>query len=122
VFAAARDITERKRAEEAVQRERQRLHDVLEMLPVYVVLLSPDYHVPFANRFFRERFGDALGRRCFEYLFQRQEPCDVCETYKALALNQPLEWEWTGRTAATTTFSIFRLRTRTAHLSLWRLA
>ncbi len=96
VFAAARDIAERKRAEEAVKRERQRLNDVLEMLPVYVVLLTPDYHVPFANRFFRERFGESQGHRCFEYLFQRQEPCDVCETYKVLKTNQPLEWEWTG--------------------------
>jgi PAS domain S-box-containing protein len=96
VFAAARDITERKQAEEAVKRERQRLNDVLEMLPVYVVLLTPDYHVPFANRFFRERFGESHGQRCFEYLFQRQEPCDVCETYKVLKTNRPLEWEWAG--------------------------
>ena len=59
VFAAARDVTERKRAEEAVAAERQRFNDVLETLPVYIVLLTPDYHVSFANRFFRERFGEA---------------------------------------------------------------
>ena len=69
---------------------------VLDMLPVYLVLLSPDYHVPFANRFFRERFGEAKGRRCFEYLFKRSEPCEVCETYKALKEMRPLEWNWTG--------------------------
>jgi PAS domain S-box-containing protein len=108
------DITERKEIEEALQKayemletrvqertaelnkERQRFNDVLEMLPAYVVLLTPDYHVPFANRFFEERFGKSGGRRCYEYLFQRTEPCETCETYKVLKTNAPNHWEWTG--------------------------
>ena len=92
----ATDITERKRVEEAVKAERQRFNDVLEMMPVYLLLLTPDYHVPFANRFFRERFGESHGRRCFEYLFGRTEPCEICEGYKVLKTMAPLEWEWTG--------------------------
>ena len=91
-----RDITERKRAEEALKVERQRFNDVLEMLPAYLVLLTPDHHVPFANRFFRERFGESHGQRCFEYLFGRSEPCEICETYTALKTMAPHEWEWTG--------------------------
>jgi PAS domain S-box-containing protein len=90
------DVTERKRAEEAVKAERQRFNNVLEMLPAYLVLLTPDYHVPFANRFFRERFGESHGRRCFVYLFGRSEPCEICDTYKVLKTMVPHEWEWTG--------------------------
>ncbi len=108
------DISERKLAEQALRRlnseleervarqteetrhERQRFNDVLEMLPAYVVLLSPDYYVRFANRFFRERFGEFRGRRCFEYLFGRDEPCEVCETYRVLKTNAPHRWEWIG--------------------------
>ncbi|RPI37032.1 MAG: PAS domain S-box protein [Nitrospiraceae bacterium] len=90
------EIAERTRAEEAVKIERQRLYAVLETLPVYVVLLSRDYHMPFANRFFRERFGESCGRRCFEYLFGRSEPCEICETYTALKTMAPHHWEWTG--------------------------
>jgi PAS domain S-box-containing protein len=93
---ALEDVTERKRAEKAVKEERQRFNDVLEMLPAYLVLLSPDYHVPFANRFFRERFGDSHGKRCFEYLFDRGEPCEICETYTVLKTKTPHQWEWTG--------------------------
>ena len=92
----ARDITERKRAKDAVEVERKRFNDVLEILPAYLVLLAPDYHVPFANRFFRERFGESHGRRCFEYLFGRSEPCEICETYTVLKTMAPHEWEWTG--------------------------
>ena len=90
------DVTKRKRAEEAVKEERQRFNDVLEILPVYLVLLTQDYHVPFANRFFRERFGESHGKRCFEYLFGRSEACETCETYTALKTMAPHEWEWTG--------------------------
>jgi len=90
------EIAERRRAEDAAKTERQRLYDVLETLPVYVVLLTPDYHVPFANRFFRERFGESHGRPCFEYLFNRTEPCEICETYSVLKTNAPHHWYWTG--------------------------
>ena len=84
------------RDRETINAERQRFNDVLEMLPVYVVLLTPDYHVPFANRFFRERFGESHGKRCFEYLFGRSEPCEVCETYTVLRTKTQHHWEWTG--------------------------
>lgn len=90
------EITEHKQAREAVNVERQRFNDVLEMLPAYVVLLTPDYHVPFANKFFTERFGESYGKRCFEYLFKRNEPCKNCETYKVMKTNAPHHWEWTG--------------------------
>ena len=96
VFAAARDITEKKRAEEAVSAEREKFNNILDVLPPYVVLLAPDYHVAFANREFRRRFGDHNGRRCYEFLFSRAEPCEICETYKVLQAKKPLEWKWTG--------------------------
>jgi PAS domain S-box-containing protein len=120
-IGALRERKEREKAEEALQKahdelelriqertgelgkvnqaldlERQRFNDVLESLPVYVILLAPDYHVPFANRFFRERFGESRGYRCYEYLFNRTEPCENCETYKVLKTNLPHHWEWTG--------------------------
>ncbi len=90
------EISERRRVGEALKAERQRLNDAMEMLPVYVALLTPDYHVPFANRTFRERFGEPCGRRCFEFLFERTEPCEDCQTYTALKTNARHEWRWTG--------------------------
>ena len=79
-----------------LQQEHQRLSDVLETLPAYLILLTPDYHVVFANRFFRERFGESHGRRCFEYLFGQSEACEICETYTVLKTKAPHHWEWTG--------------------------
>jgi len=87
--ALEEQIAELKTAKEAAKAERKRFHDVLETLPVYVVLLTPDYHVPFANRVFRELFGESHGRCCFEYLFGRTEPCKICETWSVLKTMKP---------------------------------
>ncbi len=108
------DVDETKKAEEALNKlneeleervlkrteqvsvERQRLYNVLETLPAYVILLDKDYCVPFANKVFRERFGESNGRRCYDFLFKRESPCENCETYKVLKTNGPHRWEWTG--------------------------
>jgi len=95
VQAILTDITKRKKAEEALQAERQRLHDVLEAIPIMVCLLTPDYHVAFANRAFREKFGESHGRRCYEYCFGKKEPCDFCETYRVLKTAKPHHWQVT---------------------------
>ena len=75
----ARNITQRKKAEEALKKlnenleelvrertkaavnERQRLYQVLETLPSYVILLDKNYHVAFANKVFRDLFGESKG-------------------------------------------------------------
>jgi PAS domain S-box-containing protein len=101
ILGTTQDITEQKRVSEMVKAERQRLFDVLETLPSYVALLDPDYHVPFANKYFRENFGESNGKRCFEYLFGRTEPCEICETYNVLKTMKPHSWEWTGPNAKT---------------------
>jgi PAS domain S-box-containing protein len=108
------DISDRKKAEEALSKlneeleerirqrteqvssERQRLYNVLETLPAYVILLDKDYCVPFANKVFRDRFGESRGRRCYDFLFQRESPCENCESYKVLKTSGPHRWEWTG--------------------------
>ena len=97
------EIEERKRVESqlviqtrAVEAQRQRFNNVLEILPVYTILLTEDYHVSFANRYFRERFGEDHGRYCYEYLFGLNEPCENCDTFKVLQTGSPHRWEWTG--------------------------
>ena len=97
------DITEQRRAEEAVQvamesarTERRRLYDVLETLPVYVCLLDKDYRMPFANKYFRDTFGYSDARPCHDFLFGLDRPCDNCETYTVMQTKAPHHWFWTG--------------------------
>jgi len=88
------EITRRRQVEEAVRAERQQLYNLLETLPVYVMLMAQDFRVPFANHFFRERFGESPGKRCFEYLHGLTEPCDICRSLGVLETMAPRHWEW----------------------------
>jgi PAS domain S-box-containing protein len=96
VEALQEEMAERKQAEESAKAERQRFHGVLETLPAYICLLTPDYYMPFANKVFRNRFAYYPDKKCYEFLFGRSEPCEVCETYKVLKTNAPHHWEWIG--------------------------
>ena len=73
-----------------LEAERQRLYDLLEALPAHVILLTPDYRVLFANRFFEEQFGKTHDRRCFEGLFGRDQPCEDCTTLEVLKTGLPM--------------------------------
>jgi signal transduction histidine kinase len=96
-----RDITERKLAEEALKAERQRLYSLLDGLPAFVCLVAQDYSIRFANRYFREQFGDPGERPCYEVLGRRQEPCKECQTFRVFETTSPIEWEWTAPEAQT---------------------
>ncbi|HEY3362732.1 MAG TPA: histidine kinase dimerization/phosphoacceptor domain -containing protein [Methanosarcina sp.] len=101
IYGITQDITERKRAEEAlrvsetcqkvaeaIEIERQRLYNVLETLPVMICLLKSDYQVVFANRSYREKFGDSCDRHCYESRFGRTQPCEFCESYDVFKTGQ----------------------------------
>jgi PAS domain S-box-containing protein len=104
------DITQYKNTEEELKRiseklkkrnhetinERQRLYNVLDTLPAMIILLTSDYHIAFANRRFRKRFGDPGGRHCYEYYFGFSQPCEFCESHKVLETGQPHHWEVSG--------------------------
>jgi two-component system cell cycle sensor histidine kinase/response regulator CckA len=95
------DITARKEAETKIHKDRQRFFFLLDMLPALVCLVAPDRTMPFANRLFRESFGEPQGRTCYELSYGRQTPCDECNIREILETQKPVEWERTspeGRT------------------------
>ena len=91
-----RQVKQRIHAEQTATAERQRFNDVLETLPAYICLLTPDYYMPFANKVFRDLFGYHPDKKCYEFLFNRPEPCEDCQTYKVLETYEQQHWEWTG--------------------------
>lgn len=84
------------KTEKIIKSERKRFENVLEMMPAYAVLLTPDYRVAYANHTFREWFGNDNGKKCHEFLFNLAEPCENCQTYNVLKTNKSQFWEWTG--------------------------
>ena len=72
-----------------VRAERQRLFAVMEALPVMVSLRRTDHNISFANRAFREKFGDPGDRHCYEVRFGRSEPCQDCDIFLPLETGEP---------------------------------
>ena len=96
VQAVFRDVTQRKRQEEAIRRERRRLFSVLNMLPGYVSLTGADHRVRFANHKFLETFGEPGDRPCHLVQMGRDQPCPDCPLPGILNTRQPAEWEWSS--------------------------
>ncbi len=90
----ATDITDRKRAEEALEVERCRFYSILEDLPAVVSLRNRDLRVAYANRRFREVFGDPAGRRCHEALKGLASPCENCRLLEVFEAGSVQTWEY----------------------------
>jgi PAS domain S-box-containing protein len=66
----------------------------MEMMPATICLQAPDYSIRYANRRFRDTFGDPEGRACYEVLHGRPEPCEECTPFRVLETGEPLIREW----------------------------
>lgn len=90
-------IEEKAAYEEIVyERERIQFETLIDLMPAYLVVLTPEYEIVSANRYFREEFGDPIGKKCYQSLFRRDEPCESCESFKPLTTVEAHRWEWEG--------------------------
>jgi signal transduction histidine kinase len=102
LLRAIRYATERKRAEIALEAERKKLFSVLNSLPAFVHLRGPDFMIRFANRRFKEVFGEPGAKPCYEVLRGRSEPCEDCHTLEVLRTKVPQKFEWNSPLNAST--------------------
>ena len=94
IMGTYEDITDRKKTEELLEFERRRLFMLLETFPGYIYLLSPDYSIYYANRYFIDHFGEPQGRYCYEVLWGKNEACKVCPTFKVFDTKKTKISEW----------------------------
>mgnify|MGYP000883451169 FL=1 len=95
----ARGLTgtgDRSKPEGTAQSERGRFLEMVDQLPYYIILMTTDRRIAFANRAFVEKFGEPGGKRCYEHLFGSSRPCENCRSFDVLKTNSPVVWEWTG--------------------------
>jgi two-component system, NarL family, sensor kinase len=90
---AIRYAIERKRTEAALEAERQKLFALLNNLPGVVHLKDANFKILFANRLFREVFGDPGDRPCYAFLHGRNEPCESCPVPEVLKTRVPNKFE-----------------------------
>ena len=96
LLRAIRYATERKQAEIALEAERKKLYSLLNSLPVFVHLKTPDHMIRFANRRFVELFGEPGDKPCYEVVKGISEPCEECRAFEVLKTGGPQKSEWTA--------------------------
>jgi PAS domain S-box-containing protein len=78
VVESFRDITELKRARDAVESERDKLERILSHLHEGVSIISHDRVIEYQNKIFDEYFGDCEGKTCHAAIHGEQQPCKPC--------------------------------------------
>ncbi|MHC1744210.1 MAG: PAS domain S-box protein [Syntrophobacteraceae bacterium] len=96
-----RDVSENNRLMCLLESERQKFFSLLDELPAFVDLRAADHSIVFANKCFRETFGEPDGRPCHLILHESDVPCEQCRGATVLDSESPVSFEWTrsdGRT------------------------
>jgi PAS domain S-box-containing protein len=83
-----RDITERMRAETALEDTKQRLETILGITRTGVDVIDPDFNLIYVDPNWQKIYGDPQGRKCYEYFMGRGDPCPGCGIPKALETQQ----------------------------------
>ena len=94
-------VAERKKAEEALQLERNKLKGILDSTRDGVYIVNQHCEVLYTNPVVEKEFGPVKGRRCHEYFYGLPEVCSWCKGKEVFAGNA-VRWEWhsfkTGKT------------------------
>jgi len=91
--AIVRDITDRKQVEELFQEEDDKFRSILDAMPDGVCIFNSNYEVEYINPVIKKDFGHVEGKKCFEYLHERNEICPWCKN-KEVFQGKSIQWEW----------------------------
>jgi len=73
-----RDITERKKQEEALRESESKLKGVLDAIADCICMIDTDLNIIWANEPFIKVFGsDAESRKCYNAILRKDHPCDA---------------------------------------------
>ena len=85
IVAIYNDISERKKAEEALVQEYNKFKSVTEAIGAGLAIINKDYHVLWANDFIKHYKGDVIGKLCYATLNSLDGPCQDCGVAKIFA-------------------------------------
>ncbi|MRR35957.1 PAS domain-containing sensor histidine kinase, partial [bacterium] len=86
-------LAQRRRAEEELATERNKLRGILDAMPASVCIVNRSHEIEYANSALVQEFGSVEGHTCFDYFHGRSDPCPDCRFYQA-SEGEGAPWEW----------------------------
>jgi len=90
---SGRDVTERKKAEDALYHERNNLINILNSMEDGVYIVNQQYDIEYVNPSLIKDFGSFEGRKCYEYFHDLTDICPWCKNQEVFA-GKTVRWEW----------------------------
>ena len=87
------DITEWKKAEQAVIKENQRFKNIMDINPAGIYLVDKQYNIEYINPAIEKEFGQVNGKKCYSYFHGLSEACKWCKNKEVFA-GKSVRWEW----------------------------
>jgi PAS domain S-box-containing protein len=91
ILSVMRDVSERKKMEEAIKQERDKLEAVTESIGTGLIIISKDYHTLWANGFIKRYKGDVEGKLCYASLNTLDHVCPDCGVKKVFENGVPID-------------------------------
>jgi len=87
---------------EAIARQRDQIANILNSMVDGVYISDQQYNIEFVNRALETQFGAVKGRKCYQYLNDREDVCPWCKNEVVFSEGKIVSSEWhsekTGRT------------------------
>jgi len=83
-MAIARDITNRRQAEEMLRTERDKFQGMLAAMGEGVYIVNQDFIIEYQNDMLTGRFGDNVGNNCYAAYMGSDKPCRQCPIQEAI--------------------------------------
>lgn len=100
LFSIVHDVTERKKMEEELQLERDKLISIMNSMEDGICIMSSDFEIEYINPSLQSIFGDVIGRKCYQYFNGLDDVCSWCNNkgvFSGTAIRREVELSRTGK-------------------------
>jgi PAS domain S-box-containing protein len=79
--------------QEIILKERENLTSILDSMQDIVFVINKDYNIRFINRTSWEKFGNVIGKKCYNIIHDSPVPCLKCKTSQVIDDKENTRWE-----------------------------